>query len=161
MNAEVQRRGFSDEKVTGVLRGIRSFALDRPRLRGWWNYRWHRGQNLASCGASYLYPRHETPDIRCTCGFYQYWTLPRPQIAYGDVLAVAEGSGLALIGDLGFRSEKAEILAVAPNHGNKDLPLGSPELLDTLRRVSAYYCVPLFGDVDALLAACPVGLQAQ
>ena len=87
--------------------------------------------------------QHAVPDESCACGFYAY-TSPKTRETYsghdGNVFGVIRGTGRTLIGTKGFRSEKAEIVALLdPSHG-RDGTYGE-WMADRLR--SVYPEVPL------------------
>jgi hypothetical protein len=112
------------------------YGAAHPQLTGNTGYAWQPGLNEAVCGrgrarpaittasgvtlttAAQEMPGHEVPEESCACGFWAYWS---EQVArthamgYGPgipVVGVVEGFGRTLIGDKGFRAQKARIVAV-------------------------------------------------
>lgn len=108
-----------------------------PDLTGAFNGTWGDGKLEAVCRKGALVPSfaesgditHQPPETRvaCGCGFWAYWD---PNIAVSTVMgdwsctstprsksvavfAAVEGSGRAVIGDKGFRSQYARIEALA------------------------------------------------
>lgn len=83
---------------------------------------------------------------QCGCGFWAYWAVPgagRPGREH--VYGVIEGSGAVLIGERGFRCERARIVALCPGL--------VPEALE--RAAPLYPSAQLFGDLGSMLAEFP------
>ena len=78
---------------------------------------WQPGLNRAQC---LPLPLHDEPApfLPCGCGFYGYWDLRYHAFGAGSgyiqVAGVIRASGHVYIGDLGFRAEKARIIALCP-----------------------------------------------
>jgi hypothetical protein len=90
--------------------------------------------------------REPAPFKDCECGLYGWHTLDKVSTT-SMVVGVVQTVGRALVGEHGFRAEKMEILALAPDHGPamvrertgyrlNELNLGVPILAsrDQLRR---------------------------
>ena len=89
-------------------------------------YTWKPGENVATYGDAWigLSPSSEHPVIPCTeyncpCGFWAYDTpehaLNGSQASHKNVLGVVLGYGRVLLGESGWRAEKARIIGIA--HG--------------------------------------------
>lgn len=94
----------------------------------------------------------QVPNETCRCGFYAYTNTSHTELSQAGeadhILGMVRGTGRTLIGTKGFRSEKAEIVALL-----------DPKHLPLLRRravLDVYPDVPLMGDVDALLQFAPL-----
>lgn len=103
--------------AVGVVRGVRSFAVDDlGRLTGI-NYKqtWKPGENAAECRAE---QRKEFGDFGkhlpdCVCGFYAYYDGSNDYRSEGKTITgVVEGWGSTVIGSRGFRCSKAKIVAL-------------------------------------------------
>lgn len=93
-----------------------------PGLRGKWGQQWSSAQLTATCASeTYRFRCNrvlDRPDL-CGCGVWAYWQLPagqpflvRPGNFTPTEWAVAgrvEGSGRVVVGEKGFRCEKARI----------------------------------------------------
>jgi hypothetical protein len=136
------------------LRGLKAFELSGTQLRGTtMPVTWKRGKNVAECIAGDMDEPHTVPDINCSCGRYAWWRLEDEHVAGHGVLAVASGSGLCFVGELGFRSECMELLALSPN------PTAPPIVVPSmarLKKVARRYGVPLLPNPDAMLDAFPL-----
>lgn len=95
-------------------------------------------------------PIHRVPEVKCTCGFYAYYTPQALQYALpGTVFGVIEAEGRVQMGTRGFRAERACIkaLVVSRRRGRR-------------RHVAAmrqrYPDVEIFPSKRALLRAYPV-----
>lgn len=128
--------GFNSDRplVMGSIEGLRSFRVNEEgKLAAVVdeNFVYHEGINDAKCffndhyeemNALYqmtgfphlpLRPLHRVGAKNCSCGFYAYtdsfavsFDLP------STVLGVVEGSGLVTVGSLGFRAERAKVVAL-------------------------------------------------
>jgi len=119
--------------IAGTVFGYRWWTLDAPRLdrsparaEQDWHPRllcgargdWQPGENLAVCKPVYGHEVHtgdEIPEISCACGFWAYWQVQPHELGRDGalpVVGVIEGSGQVLTGPLGFRAQKAEIVAL-------------------------------------------------
>ena len=56
---------------------------------------------------------HTSPSMQCTCGIYAWYAPDDAGMLSARVFGVVEASGLVLMGDSGFRAERARIVAVA------------------------------------------------
>lgn len=72
---------------------------------------WLPGDNEAFCNFN---RRHWPPVEPCGCGFYAYWTHTVRDLGLAgvQVMGAVEGFGHTLIGDDGFRCERARIIAL-------------------------------------------------
>jgi hypothetical protein len=99
------------------------------RLTGATGYSWSDGVLEAQCGNGRSHPVPTEADEdhgysyfggRCGCGFWAYWStseLAGNTFAGSGglpVLGVIEGHGRVLLGERGFRSQRAKITALAP-----------------------------------------------
>lgn len=165
------------EFAAGSLRGVRVWTIqptfsqrDGHRLVGSYHGVWHEGENHAKC----LVNQNRLPtseqrepctlvEPSCQCGFYAYWTWRPKDYGYTAfyyapyVAGVIEGYGKTVMGDLGFRCEKARILALAPVRPAWMSPDMLRNRMLALRRVinDRHPGVPLFESIDAMLAAFP------
>lgn len=116
--------GFAAGSVTGVrwwhlTQGV-SYAFDsrnpdQPATLMGARGSWQPGENHADCQLLQKFTAgHKAPVEECGCGFWAYWTrsATSPVLGRFPVLGVIEGYGTTLIGDLGFRCEKARIVAL-------------------------------------------------
>ena len=147
-------RGFNGEVEfsMGYILGVRGFRLDdMGRLTGW-SYRtvWTPGENVAVCGkkkatcgqstydpygSSHMHvdscwsPNPCNGDIeKCEHGFWAYYEDFDSQgenLANQTYAAIIKGYGKTVLGVKGFRSEKAEILAVTVPSSYRDPVLPS------------------------------------
>lgn len=119
--------------VAGSLRGYRTWRLQRRRTppaadalpltsvtrRVVW------GPTLTACctpddtanlgpvpGAATLPGDHAAPAAGCRCGIYGWYDPADTGMLRARVFGVVEASGLVLMGDRGFRAERAKIVAV-------------------------------------------------
>lgn len=129
------------EFAVGRVSGLRQWTLAGPDLRtdphkadrnwapsplaGATGFGWPDGVLEAVCNNGYRHspPTEKDPGTgaRCGCGFWAYWdmtALAANRFAVTGrglpVLGVIAGYGRVLIGERGFRSEKAKIIALAP-----------------------------------------------
>jgi hypothetical protein len=132
------------EFAAGSVLGLRQWTLVSPDfrgdphnaesnwpvipLRGATGFAWPLGAQVleAGCNNGYGHPPPVEVDpvtlTRCGCGWWAYWDMAslsanRPMSFSGSglpVLGVIEGYGRVLLGERGFRSQKAKIAALAP-----------------------------------------------
>lgn len=126
--------GFSDSDLpfaAGSVVGVRNWYVKKMlipgepclyNLRGAWLGNWQPGINQARClaisavmGPPQLGNPHVTPHRLCGCGYWAYWEptyhdLDNPDNGCYPVTGIIRGHGRTLIGERGFRCEKAEIL---------------------------------------------------
>lgn len=197
MNRSFQNR-FADlgvlDAAPGSVFGLRWWLMSPTlEVRGAANGIWRVGEeNIAECrdasivrfspatGAvwypsvlSFLAP-HRAPEESCACGFYGFWDATSavqvyPEITDVVIVGVIEGYGKTLIGDLGFKSEKARIRGVvtslAAMHWSATFGLASLSIW--LQRQQGRTAgaaagiferagIPVYPDQDALLAAHPL-----
>lgn len=113
------RNGFEGDFAVGSVTGLRHWNLSDQDglLHGAWGT-WKPGENTATCdyadGRYVTEPAHSIPGEDCGCGFWAYWQhAPVYEVGRKNIVAgVIEGYGPTLIGDLGFRSAKARIVAL-------------------------------------------------
>ena len=55
---------------------------------------------------------HTSPSIQCTCGIYAWYAPDDAGMLSARVFGVVQASGLVLMGDSGFRAQRARIVAV-------------------------------------------------
>jgi hypothetical protein len=127
------------------------------------------GENVASCllersvnfawiPSELDHPRG-APDIRCACGFYGMFDIEEADIGFARVggrdvaasgadflaLGVVEGHGRVLVGEDGWRSERARVLALYASLAVEAVPRA-------LRKAAERYEVPLYTSLRALAA---------
>lgn len=114
-------------------------AWNPPLLRGIKDF-WYPGINQATClpGTLAQHSPAEIPHEDCGCGYWAYWQIQEHDMGrrgYLPVVGVIRGSGDVLMGPLGFRAAKAEIVALfLPFHLDLKMPLPPPPLPDYQRR---------------------------
>lgn len=86
---------------------------------------------------------HAAPDERCTCGFYAYTHDPAATYESTSVTGVIRGTGRTLIGTKGFRTEKAEIVALLDPTSLREAYSWQEWVRDRLQAL--YPQVPLLG----------------
>lgn len=130
--------GFRRWKVTttGVLTAV---AMQSP---------WNKGENLAVC-KQIPASDHDSPGAGCFCGFnawFDYDEANREYDSPGTVLGVIAGAGNMRIHEVGFRSEKAQVLALyhVPDHQNY-------WMLQAIETASEKYEVPVFDDLQSMI----------
>lgn len=105
------------EFAMGTIKGVRAWRLESGGLRSVaMNYLWHEGENKAvHFPEREVDSRHQVAQRGCSCGFYAYY-YPDNIGGYSGLQGVIEGWGRVTMGSLGFRCEKAKIVAlVAPS----------------------------------------------
>jgi hypothetical protein len=129
-----QRQDF--DLALGSVHGMRTWWVAKPdingdpgkagaswnprKLRGVAGHEWGPGVQEAACKNN----RPHTPPVdvdehgvSCGCGFWAYWE--QSSSTFGNsseelpICGIIEGSGRVLIGEKGFRSQKARIIALA------------------------------------------------
>ena len=113
----------------GYVTGVRMFDFGGPAPRGrhflgsdqvgelTGNYggRWADGEVEAVCKNGHMHA-DQVPSASCGCGFWAYWTADDAARVWRPtrpVMGVVEGYGPTRIGDVGFRSKLARIVALA------------------------------------------------
>lgn len=176
--------GFSDAPLAlGELHGLRCWHYrgpGRPVMGMSWNAPgWQAGVNEAACRApahvmAAAGPGCQSPPARACpsgCGFWAYWRPPariKDVQTVGGVAGVIRGWGRTLRGPVGFRCQKAEIVAftINPAWALSRMHLRAIGLAGRLspRTVAAalgdYYGVPVFSCLAAMLAEYPVSQPA-
>ena len=108
-------------------------------------------------GESEPLPECSVPNEDCTCGFYAFWN-PDEQSQVSvrfPVLGVIEGFGRTLIGDRGFRCEKARIVALhvpTDPFGRSDLAL----IAEVEEALAERYVVPVYATKRLMLVKHPL-----
>lgn len=165
--ADFGNRGVMDF-APGSVFGLRWWALDpeptgEPTLHGMYGP-WNPGENVAKCRHDLpVHPGQPAPAESCSCGLFAYWTPhPSPLSALRPVhvMGVIEGYGRALIGDKGFRAEKARIrgLSISPDpSGPYRLRDFVPEeiILRLQNALEDRYRVPVYSSQALLLREHP------
>lgn len=85
----------------------------------------------------------------CRCGFYAYFYNRRDYASEIRVDAIIEGFGSCVVGDSGFRAEKARLVAIAGVGESID-----PIFVDRLKH--NYPAVPVFLDADEAMTEFPL-----
>lgn len=115
---QLQKECTGPEFVAGTIFGLRVFDVDflgriksanQPHV-------WRPGWNTAVCHSPYGH-HSPVPARNCGCGIYAFsgvrgrrrWT---DKDARHTILGIIEASGRVLIGERGFRAEKARIVAL-------------------------------------------------
>lgn len=127
---------FEPEFEMQPVRGLRQWSLVSPDLRrdphdGVWipgaltgatGWSWPDGVLEAYCnnGRDHPVPTETDQGGACGCGFWAYWdmlSLAANRFGSGTgipVIGIIDGYGRVLIGEKGFRSQRAKITALAP-----------------------------------------------
>lgn len=195
---------FGYDLAIGEVRGTRAWQLMRNKLAGVSHAQvWVPGENRAECRrtqavraqmtismpmptTAYLPNPCSGMEPRCACGFYAYLrgvndylseSLPTP--GGGQIGGVIRGWGKTVVGTRGFRTERAEILAlyvplrswqVVPAERRfydagwtsrtiremwefRETPPG--QVADLVERLGSTYDVPVFTSWDVLLREFP------
>lgn len=132
---------------------------------------WAPGENLARCNrGGYAFGNsaaetHEPPDDECMCGFWAYWDLTDAPHGDWDVAGVIQGYGRSTIGPLGFRVQKAKIIALhlsttvegCDEHGQPvgDQAAAQKWQVDMEDMLGRHYGVRMWSSLDAMAAAYP------
>jgi hypothetical protein len=160
--------GVVAEPVVGAVRGFRWWRLTGSWLTSPWrgDVRWGRNDNVATClGRRWLlrWKPHGVPHDRgvpeteCSCGFYAMLRAPgdgvdapgcwplNPALSGGPialVFGVVRGAGRVVVGQYGWRAERAciDALYVPPSR--------TPA--DPLTAAAASYGVPIYRDLGSL-----------
>jgi len=133
--------GFGEQDyafAVGSVRGFRIWRMTSPPLhqnpheaswvptllRGQASMEWRPGVQEALC--KYV-PSHKPPveydtneKAECGCGYWAYWSMSElGSMVTADssslpIAGIIEGTGRVIIGEKGFRSQRAAILALAP-----------------------------------------------
>jgi hypothetical protein len=146
------------ETFPGFLRGYRTWNIRRTGALAavWAAYTYTQGVNEATCGPSatgilsLATMRHEdVPRWGCSCGFYAaYKTVPYEYIG-NPIWGSIKATGRILVGTRGFRAQKVEVEALCVNPGARYT------LVEDAKRTGDHYGVPVFHDLDAMLAEFP------
>lgn len=106
------------EPVIGEIYATRTFGVTSQGLLTGLHehsYVWSERENVATCQRRLKSfrsgPAHSAPDPSCRCGFYGY-TVAAEQAAEHQIRGVVACYGTTLEGDLGVRSNKAQIVAL-------------------------------------------------
>lgn len=91
---------------------------------------------------------HDAPHALCQCGFYAFHHGVASYAGDGPI-GVIEGNGNAVVGPMGFRIQRAKIVALRIKRKNRDDPRA-------LRLRRAYPDLPIFPTRSAMLAEFPV-----
>lgn len=135
------------ESITPVfqnpLLGFRSWGIDikEAKIRAATNeYHWTPGANTAACENNC----GDTPGIRCHCGFNAFYNFKDAQNSkYNNdfaIIGAIAGTGKTELHSLGFRSEKAQIIAFFAEDNF------------IYRAIAEAYSVPLFTREDQFLS---------
>lgn len=155
--------------VGGVLyQEVRGIRAEHMEMAGAVNYVWQPGVNVARCQSAWTYatscpsPKQQNacwrvPNRTCGCGFWAYWH----QISggWGLLAGVIEGFGRTVLGEKGFRCEKARLLGLAVRHESYASNVWSGTPLPTPQSIVAHLArkfeVPCFPDVASLTYQFP------
>lgn len=74
-------------------------------------------------------PSHRVGSKYCTCGYYAFFDYDAENHGYqkGHVTAIVEGTGVATVGEKGFRCEKAEVVALVKSSPEPKPEAAKPE----------------------------------
>lgn len=168
--------------------GLRYFNVDATGQLVGPVYRqtWTAGTNTATCMATGRSIRavlsgepnwaHELLSMDCSCGFYAYFDTSdnvdqrrfcKPDNEDGKgltVTAVIKAWGRMVVGEYGFRAEKAEVVGLVRPAGDRRVPgvvstltVGHNGQLVPFNAIAARYPrVPVFASIAAALAAFPL-----
>ena len=139
--------------VPGELRGYRQFLLLHDGLYPvvhWTAGRWEPGRQGARCSTG---ADHPAPARDCTCGFYGWYDPSGTAASYGGAKAVIAASGRIVLGDRGFRSAQARVVAVALPAPLRWQPRGAARARRML--AGSYPDVPVYRSARAMVRAYP------
>jgi hypothetical protein len=156
---------------TGLLRGVKAVWLPEENVADCINgsmmsptarsFRdWARGAGPSELPRELhqdgLPPVHETPVEQCTCGFYAFWEAEPPPVGgHFPVAGVVEGYGRTVIGNRGFRCQRARIVALhVPLAADADCETVSL-VSDVESRLSDRYMVPVYATMRLMLLRHP------
>jgi hypothetical protein len=131
------------------------------RSRATWDVLWDDGERSTHDWLDMRQrPHGPVPDESCQCGFYAYNRLEyaeQDSIRYVLILGIIRGFGRTLIGDRGFRCEKAEIVALLdPNRYG--LNAFRERQAEQIRR--NYPDVPILGSATELAGFASLGMAS-
>lgn len=146
-------------------KGREAEAVDYSTTDGY-KVRWTDGEETQHAHLPVDRTSHRTPHDECQCGFYAYtdpgWYEVDSIRFNGLVLGVIKAYGRVLIGEAGFRAEKAQIAAIAAPKSEEILVRGAWEIerrqefsKEMIRR--HYPQVPVLRDADELMEKYPIG----
>ena len=155
-------QGFNGDIIVAQNHGFRAFRFtpSAELLSLVYDYPWTPGVNRSVCaiGTAWNKPGRQCPfpNKRCSHGFYAYYgeDYYPSHVDPSDGLAingVINGYGRCVIGDKGYRSEYADIVALIRPHGS---PLAVSRACFELER--KFPTVPIFDSALELKAAIPL-----
>jgi hypothetical protein len=123
-----------EPEAIGRIRGVRRFNIDAVTglLRGpVVPYVWNDGVNIAECTpiTPFYFGCERPARVECTCGFYACFGKVPPGSRF-SVLSIIEGFGRTVIGERGFRAEKARIVCLIFPRRSSRLRPAYPDRLD-------------------------------
>lgn len=96
-------------------------------ITGIWSLQFNNSSftfNISEDNAPVMHKDKPAPVLNCTCGFYGYFD-QQPDISFmhggldNHVNGIVRASGRAIVGDLGFRAEKMEIVGLVCDYNKK------------------------------------------
>lgn len=159
--------GFDENTELGVgsVYGFRYWSLNvtgniteppfGPLIYGSYGQYWEPGENRAVCRGMEFVPEfpHSAPHRDCGCGFWAYWN---PEPLGLRIAGVVQGYGRTLIGEKGFRSERAVIKALTVYHYMKTFIASTPEVHQIENYLRSYYNVPVYDSTEEMLKDFPL-----
>lgn len=114
--------------VAGTINGIRHFRIDRlGRLCPVSKHEapWKPGLNTAT-HMGYTTQAHSVAGAGCDCGFYAFFSdRQRGNYNLTEIRGIIRAHGRVTIGSLGFRAEKAEIVALVSTGRWRTIPFAA------------------------------------
>lgn len=166
--------------ATGTIFGLRSWKIGYPDKlypHNWYGQidrwpAWKKGTNVSACQLEYARGgscETRKPSKVCSCGFYAYF-LESEKDTYktaGTISGVIEAWGAMVVGDEGFRAEKAMIRALYLPHDDRVysdccnrcivFEQGLKKMvLPYIQPTIEHYDVPVFETEEDMLAEFPV-----
>ena len=166
-------RGFNGDILVTQNYGFRGFRFEPEddSLRSLvYDYVWDDGINHAVCARTTTWSRPPTgcpfPNKRCSHGFYAYYKEDYYPVSFNKAIllsGVINGFGRCVIGNDGYRSEYASLVALASplratNNLLRALDLTPTELSDRVTKAMErrFPTVPIFDTVEELRAVFPL-----
>lgn len=147
--------------LAGAVTGQRAWRMINGRLTGiHFMATWAPGENTAECLSPFWshdfdeftckHPESQIATRACRCGFFAYFDGGDNPHRYEYCIAgLVEGYGRMVVGDRGFRSLKARIVALIE-------PESAPASLQFAMRAPEYRSIPVYPDFEAAYVDHPL-----